>query len=63
MLDYVGSMDTYQKRLDMAGINYDITLLAGATQSEVEGFVNGLIYARKEVDGVATSQNTLETPA
>jgi hypothetical protein len=37
--DFDGPFDEWQRRLDEAGVDYDITNLAGATFAEIEGFV------------------------
>lgn len=52
MYDYRGDFSRWQEQLDDAGIDYDITNLAGCTYSEIDRYVRGLI-ARKEDKGVA----------
>jgi len=47
MLDCTLPMKIYQKQLDDAGIKYDITLMCGATQSEIEQVVSALIRAKR----------------
>lgn len=39
MFDYSGSFEGYQKQLNEAGVDYDITNLCGCTRSEIESFV------------------------
>jgi len=46
MLDYEGDLSIYQKQLDEAGIDFDITNMAGARKSEIEGYVGALIAAK-----------------
>lgn len=43
MLDYTGGMKPYQDKLDAAGVDFDISIYAGATQPEIERAVRFLI--------------------
>lgn len=44
MYDYDGDMKHYQKQLDAAGVDYDITNLCGCTQREIMDFVYGMTH-------------------
>ena len=57
MRDYSGSLKDFQKQLDEAKINYDVTLLCGCTYSEIRGVVNSLLEqkAKKMLAEAATS--------
>lgn len=43
MHDYSGSLTRYQQKLDDNGIKFDVTSLAGATQREIQAYVNYLL--------------------
>lgn len=45
--DYEGSMAEYQKQLDDAGINFDVSALAGAAESEINATVKYLLSGGK----------------
>lgn len=53
MLDHDGNFTRYQQQLDAAGIDFDITNLAGATSREITQFVH-LLMQRKAVNHATT---------
>lgn len=44
MRDYDGDMKFFQKQLDDAGVDYDITNLCGCTQREIMDFVHSMTH-------------------
>lgn len=48
MQDYIGDMNIYQKRLDEAGVDFDITTMAGAALREIQAYTDYLIRKEKE---------------
>lgn len=48
--DYDGDFSDWQKQLDDAGIDYDITNLIGCTYKEINGFVKQLIAKAERKD-------------
>jgi hypothetical protein len=56
MLDYEGSLQGYQQILHTHGIDFDLTNLAGATKSESEGVVRGLLQQRAQQARAAEEQ-------
>jgi len=41
--DFTGDLSVYQKQLDEAGIDFDITNYAGLTKREIECVMGGLL--------------------
>lgn len=52
MFDYRGNFEEFKRRLEAAGVKYDITLLAGCTRLEIEKTVEGLIHAKEAGEDV-----------
>lgn len=48
MYDYEGDFSHWQKQLDDADIDYDVTNLAGATYKEIDNFVKNLISSHEK---------------
>lgn len=42
-LDFDGDMSVYQRQLDEAGIDFDISIYAGLTRREIECVMGGLL--------------------
>lgn len=47
--DYAGDLTPFQDRLDAAGVDFDVSMLCGATKSQIEGVVNRLLAVHAEV--------------
>lgn len=48
--DYEGSMKKYQKMLDDAGVDFDVTLLAGCTEPEIKATVKEMIDYKRNTE-------------
>lgn len=46
--DNYNQMKEWQKQLDDAGIDYDISNLSGCTYREIQGMVNSLLNSKKK---------------
>ena len=47
MYDYDGDFGSWQKMLDDAGVNADISMMAGATRTQIESTVKRLIKMQR----------------
>lgn len=60
MRDYDGDFSYWQRKLDAAGVNYDITNLTGCTFTEIDKFVESIISS---LSTRTTNNNELEVAA
>lgn len=48
MQDYMGDLAHWQRQLDAAGIEYDVSNLAGCTFPEIDRYVKNLLAAERK---------------
>jgi|GEM_PF-1839180 len=60
--DFTGDLSAYQRQLDEAGIDFDITNLAGLTKREIECVMGGLLLFKLREKAIEAESELLFDP-